>query len=689
MMKPLPITQAILVLAVGFSLVAAATGVDDLVNDLAGSDEKARSVARQLLSRGSIEAVPKILPLLAHEDPKVWCAAFNVLADFANVVSMPGREAERDQVADWLMTLVAPNQSYEIKERGLRLLALVVPEGHSVKPIAALLNDRELREKARAALEEIGTHEAADALCKALRKADPDFQCAIFNALSRIQDEKSLWTTGKWTQDDHAEVRVAAARALSWTGNPAYVKLLREVRAQAGEATMFDATDALLRLADAIARKGANWETAMAVYREVLESASSPVLQGAAIAGLGRFGDETVVQDILAALETENGSELGPAALAAFQDLQGEAANRALLDAYPNLSDEMQFYCLGVFGRKHEPVFLDVLERAASSGDEALRCAAWEALADSRLPAAVPVLAGTADSAAAVACLARLADVLGHAGEGPAAGRAYLAVYRNAESDEARAEALEGVTRFPVPEAFDVVVEALETAEFDERLVGTLAGIAKSLAEAGQVEEADHAVELLMAHATTTKRVRGILQVARAREAIPDLAHRLGFVTVWRFVGPFPWSMDEAFTKINVNEPDVDLAATYKVGDGQVGWKPYTMKDPSGTINFRDVFGGQAHVCAYGLAEIELPEDTEAVVRVGSDDGIKVWVNGAVVHEHNVDRGSSLDQDQAEAMFKAGKNAILVEVTQGGGGWGFCVRLTRPDGSALPFRAAK
>ena len=92
---------------------------------------------------------------------------------------------------------------------------------------------------------------------------------------------------------------------------------------------------------------------------------------------------------------------------------------------------------------------------------------------------------------------------------------------------------------------------------------------------------------------------------------------------------------------------------------------------------------------AYGLAEIEVPEAVDAVVRVGSDDGVKVWVNGEAVHEHNVDRGAALDDDQAPARLKAGKNTLLVQITQGGGGWVFCLRLTRPDGVPLAFTMAQ
>ena len=108
--------------------------------------------------------MPKLVPLLAHENPAVWRTAFNVLADFANQVSAPGRDADRNAVTAALMTLVAPEQPEYVKERGLRLLPLVVPEGFDVGPMAVLLDDPNLRENARAALELAGTPEACAAL---------------------------------------------------------------------------------------------------------------------------------------------------------------------------------------------------------------------------------------------------------------------------------------------------------------------------------------------------------------------------------------------------------------------------------------------------------------------------------------------------------------------------------------------
>ncbi len=135
----------------------------------------------------------------------------------------------------------------------------------------------------------------------------------------------------------------------------------------------------------------------------------------------------------------------------------------------------------------------------------------------------------------------------------------------------------------------------------------------------------------------------------------------------------------------DVNEPGVDLAATYRVEDKELRWTPHKTQDPAGMVNLIGVFGQHSNVTAYGLAEIVLPEETDAVVRMGTDDGVKLWINGEVVHEHNVDRGAALDQDHAPVTFKAAKNTLLIQITQGGGGWNFCLRLTRPDGTPLSF----
>jgi len=115
-----------------------ASRLDDLVAALAGDDDQARTLARQLLPREGVQAVPKLLPLLRQENRAVREAAFQVLADLANEASAPGRAADRTAVTAHLMTLLQTGEPAEIKIRGLRLLPIVIPPDGDVGPVAAL-----------------------------------------------------------------------------------------------------------------------------------------------------------------------------------------------------------------------------------------------------------------------------------------------------------------------------------------------------------------------------------------------------------------------------------------------------------------------------------------------------------------------------------------------------------------------
>ena len=74
----------------------------------------------------------------------------------------------------------------------------------------------------------------------------------------------------------------------------------------------------------------------------------------------------------------------------------------------------------------------------------------------------------------------------------------------------------------------------------------------------------------------------------------------------------------------------------------------------------------------------------EATLELGSDDGIKVWLNGQVALANNVVRPCAPGQDKAGVTLKTGANTLLLKITQSGGDWAACARLRGADGRALP-----
>ena len=88
----------------------------------------------------------------------------------------------------------------------------------------------------------------------------------------------------------------------------------------------------------------------------------------------------------------------------------------------------------------------------------------------------------------------------------------------------------------------------------------------------------------------------------------------------------------------------------------------------------------------YGSVILDAPKAQETTMFVGSDDAVKVWLNGALVHSAFVARAANDYQDFFPATLKAGQNVLLVALDNRGHGgfsgfFGFA-----PDAKYTVFR---
>ena len=75
--------------------------------------------------------------------------------------------------------------------------------------------------------------------------------------------------------------------------------------------------------------------------------------------------------------------------------------------------------------------------------------------------------------------------------------------------------------------------------------------------------------------------------------------------------------------------------------------------------------------------------EQRALLEIGSDDGVKVWLNGEIVHARNVARAVKPGEDKVNITLKPGWNPLMLKVTQGDGGWAACARVVGADGKDL------
>ncbi len=129
----------------------------------------------------------------------------------------------------------------------------------------------------------------------------------------------------------------------------------------------------------------------------------------------------------------------------------------------------------------------------------------------------------------------------------------------------------------------------------------------------------------------------------------------------------------------------IDLEASYKTStDETVKWKRRpNWKD--GVVH-SDLTGDTAANFLYRVIESQVEQTVK--VSLGSDDGIKVYLNQKELLSKDVSRGAAADQEILDLPLKKGRNEFLMKIANFGGATGFYFALV--DGaSALPEEVLK
>ena len=102
-----------------------------------------------------------------------------------------------------------------------------------------------------------------------------------------------------------------------------------------------------------------------------------------------------------------------------------------------------------------------------------------------------------------------------------------------------------------------------------------------------------------------------------------------------------------------------------------------------GQINIIEAIGDAQDAVAYLRAGVWSPQARKATLQLGTDDGVKVWLNGKMVHANNAARGVTPDEDKVEVLLQQGVNELLLKVTNGVGDWGAMARFVGEGGRPL------
>lgn len=94
-----------------------------------------------------------------------------------------------------------------------------------------------------------------------------------------------------------------------------------------------------------------------------------------------------------------------------------------------------------------------------------------------------------------------------------------------------------------------------------------------------------------------------------------------------------------------------------------------------GLVNLQQGIAAKDYTIGYAWIDFEVPKAMQAWLGIGSDDGLRIWHNGELVHENWIRRISRIDDDIVPLELKAGKNQLLIKIQNVRGEWSFISRL--------------
>ncbi|HIF40454.1 MAG TPA: DUF1553 domain-containing protein [Planctomycetes bacterium] len=142
----------------------------------------------------------------------------------------------------------------------------------------------------------------------------------------------------------------------------------------------------------------------------------------------------------------------------------------------------------------------------------------------------------------------------------------------------------------------------------------------------------------------------------------------------WYSAGPFQKGTKAEAYSADHGPEKIEIDVTAKVGG--LAWKERPDKD--GAVH---TLGDKPNAAVYLTRTIDCERAQSASVSLGSDDSIRIWLNGKMVFEKDAGRAAAADQDQANLELPAGESRLLLKIVNGEGPTGYYFKMS---GDNLP-----
>ncbi len=540
------------------------------------------------------------------------------------------------------------------------------------------------------------------ACTKQWKSLGSNVQVLLVDMLADQGDRNALADIMEACKSSDISVRIAAVKAVGVLGDASDVAFLAERAAKSSGDEQVAARKGLRLVrgkdipAEMIARiKGADPTVQVELIKaltarnatetapELLKLATAePAIRGVAIAALKDLAgpqEITALVDLVVAVSAESAADASNALVQAARrtGTQPVAAEK-LITKLGTATPAQKAVLLQTAGRLGHDSALPALLAALADTDAAIVSAAIEALAAWPTAAPLPDLLKVAQTSTVrtqkILALRGFVDLIGlSADSDPQKLQAYQQAMTLADQPAEKKRILAKLTQLQTAEALDWAVSFLSNADLKQEAAQAVIAIARSVGLRGK-EKTTAALKAVLAADVVADLKQQAQQVLDSASAVSD------YILDWQISAPYTKDGMNYSQLFDQPFPPEDPSL------GQARWEPISAgTDPARpfVVDILKRFPGDSRV-GYARTGIWADEDINCQLWLGSDDGVKVWLNGAVVYSANVARAITLDSDKFNISLKKGWNALILKVTQNNMPWEFSARIRTPDGLAIP-----
>lgn len=689
-------------------------------------------IINSLGNRHETAALTALTPLVRDRDPLVASAAAVALGKIGGIQALQVLNAARADaprevqpaVIDGLLRCaeqslakgdntaasVIYRQCLDSKEPRFQTAAqrgLILSAGRDAASLALKAlssDDRSARLAALQLIAVIPGSTATKAFAKSLPSFAPDLQVAVIDALKQRGDAAAIPALVSASRTSAEAVCISALQAIGTLGDGSVIPSLAETAATTKGAVQEAAREALNRIhgknitqamlahlpkatsearAELLLAMGRRRDAAAVPTLLKIAASSDQLCRTASLQSLALTADESVVSNLVkllakAGTDAERDAVEQTLLTICSRSKRSQTCATPVLTAMKDAPPPVRCALLRILGRIAGPEALQELRAATSNKDSAIQDAAIRSLAD----------AGRVDAMSDLLALAKDAPALPHrvlalrgywravslASEYPPADRLKMCAAGFAASQRPEEKKLGLIELVKIPDEGAIKLAESLLSDSGVRAEAALAVV--------QIARDMYGAHRATAKAALNRLLANSSDVAACQAAgalLSELEPGIGFLIAWQVAGPYAQAGKNHRALFDIPFPPE------QPGTQPLNWRTLPSNTTPGKPTQLDLlkFLGGEQCVAYVRTCIHSSKQQPARLDLGTDDGVKVWLNGTQVHANNVARPIKPGSDKVAITLKEGWNTLLMKITQNTMGWEFCARIVKPDGTPL------